>query len=141
MPVGTKNNVIDGCGIHHIAIQTTDWDASIHLYRDVLGMQVVHEFGSPEQPITLLDVGDGSLIELFPPREDDSGEITSGVSLPIVHLALAAKDTRSAVEHIRASGYEITMEPKTLDLNSMHVTIAFFKGPNGEEFELFQTND
>ena len=40
MPVGDKNAVIAGCGMHHVAVQTRDWEASLRLYRDVLGMEV-----------------------------------------------------------------------------------------------------
>ena len=32
MPIGEKNAVIAGCGTHHIAVQTRDWDASLKLY-------------------------------------------------------------------------------------------------------------
>ena len=67
MAVGTKNSVIQGCGAHHIAVQTRDWDTSLTFYKDVLGMEVIAEFGSPERKIVLLDMGDGSHMELFQP--------------------------------------------------------------------------
>jgi catechol 2,3-dioxygenase-like lactoylglutathione lyase family enzyme len=41
MAVGTKNSVIQGCGAHHIAVQTRDWDASLSFYSDVLGMEII----------------------------------------------------------------------------------------------------
>ena len=40
MPVGDKNAVIAVCGMHHVAVQTRDWEASLRLYRDVLAMEV-----------------------------------------------------------------------------------------------------
>ena len=64
----------------------------------------------------------------------------STANSPILHFALATTDTRAAVEHVRQAGYEITAEPRTVDLNGMGVTFAFFKGPNGEEIEFFQTH-
>ena len=67
MAVGTKNSVIQGCGAHHIAVQTRDWEVSLRFYRDVLGMEVIAEFGSPDRKIVLLDMGDGSHMELFQP--------------------------------------------------------------------------
>ena len=70
MPVGTKNVIIKGCGMHHIAIQAQDWEESLRLYRDVLGMELAAEFGSPERKIVLLDMGDGSHVELFAPTAD-----------------------------------------------------------------------
>lgn len=67
MAVGTKNLVIQGCGAHHIAVQRPDWKASLNLYREVLGVQTVAEFGTPERKIVLLDRGDGSHMEPFQP--------------------------------------------------------------------------
>lgn len=139
MPIGNKNKVIQGCGSHHVAVQTRDWDASLKLYCDVLGMELVSEFGSPERKIVLLDMGDGSHIELFQPKADTPPAIPTH-SDPIMHIALATTDTRAAIEHVRKAGYEITVEPKDLILGNLSVTIAFFKGPNGEELEFFQTH-
>jgi glyoxylase I family protein len=139
MPVGNKNKMIQGCGSHHVAIQTRDWDAALRLYLNVLGMEIVSEFGSPERKIVLLDIGDGSHIELFQPKVDTPTAIPT-TNDPIMHIALATTDTRAAIEHVREAGYEITFEPKDLVLDKLKVTIAFFKGPNGEELEFFQTH-
>lgn len=140
MPVGTKNNVILGGGCHHIAVQTRDWDASLKLYRDVLGMPVVAEFGPPERKILLLDMGDGSYMELFPPTTKTPAPGAAAPNDPVTHFALATTDTKAATEHVRQAGYEITVEPQTLNLGPLTVTIAFFNGPNGESIEFFQTH-
>ena len=140
MPVGTKNNVILGGGCHHIAVQTRDWDASLKLYRDVLGMPVVAEFGPPERKILLLDMGDGSYMELFQPRTKTPAPGAAAPNDPVTHFALATTDTKAATEHVRQAGYEITVEPQTLNLGPLTVTIAFFNGPNGESIEFFQTH-
>lgn len=140
MPVGTNNQVIPGCGTHHIAIQSRDWNASLKLYRDVLGMSIVAEFGPLERRIMLLDAGDGSHIELFQPTDDtpDPGRPTSND--PVTHIALATTETRVAIEHVRAHGYEVTVEPKDMNLGGLDVTLAFFKGPSGEVIEFFQVH-
>ena len=70
MPIGTTNSIIPGCGMHHIAVQCRDMDESLKLYRDVLGMTVVAQFGSSDRRILLLDIGDGSHMELFDPKPD-----------------------------------------------------------------------
>ena len=59
---------------------------------------------------------------------------------PVHHFALTTTDIHGAVEHVREAGYEITVEPRDVDLGGLHVTIAFFRGPNGESVEFFQTN-
>jgi glyoxylase I family protein len=140
MPVGNKNSIIKGCGTHHIAVQTRYWEASLKLYQDILGMKRVAEFGPPEQKIILLDTGDGSHIELFAPKAGTPTIGAPAANDPVIHIALATTDTRAALEHVRQAGYEVTVEPKDLDLNGLNVTIAFFKGPNEEVIEFFQTN-
>ena len=141
MPVGNSNQTIPGCGTHHIAVQTRDWEASFKLYRDVLGMNVVAEFGSAERKIVLLDCGDGSHMELFEPQGDTPAPGAEAPNDPVFHFALATTDTRGATERVRQAGYEITVEPKDVELGgALNVTISFFKGPNGEVIEFFQTN-
>tara|TARA_B100001250_G_scaffold185729_1_gene159732 strand:+ start:3285 stop:3716 length:432 start_codon:yes stop_codon:yes gene_type:complete len=142
MPEGNNNFKIPGCGTHHIAVQSYDWEASLRLYCEVLGMRVVEEFGLPDRKIILLDIGDGSHMEIFAPIEEGLGpEIIPCDRIPILHFALATTDTRIAIERVRSAGYEITVEPKEVKLGSLDVTIAFFRGPSGETVEFFQTNN
>jgi glyoxylase I family protein len=138
MPIGTTNRQIPGCGAHHIALQTHDWDASLRLYRDVLGMQIVAEFGPAERRILFLDLGDGSHMELFAPLPATADQPASANMF--THIALATTDTRQVTEQVRQAGYTITVEPKDVQLGSIAATIAFFTGPNGETIEFFQTN-
>jgi glyoxylase I family protein len=138
MPIGSTNRQIPGCGTHHIAVQTRDWDASLRLYRDTLGMQIVAEFGTPERRIILLDIGDGSYLELFAPLPEPADQ-PSGAGL-LTHIALATSDARLATERVRQGGYTITTEPKDVQLGPIAATIAFFSGPNGETIEFFQTH-
>lgn len=136
MPVGTKNTVIRGGGVHHIALQTRAWDASLKFYRDVLGMVEVASFtGGDGQKIVLLDAGDGSHLELFEPTADTK----TGVAADLVtHIALATTDARAATERVRRAGFEITVEPKEVTLGGLEVTLSFFRGPNGELIEFFE---
>ena len=136
MPTGTKNSVIQGAGSHHIAIRAKNWEESLKLYRDVLGMEVIAEFGTPERKIVLLDIGDGSHIELFQPTDN----LPEAGTHPYMHFAFATTDTHASIEHVRSAGYEVTVEPKQVSLGNLEVTIAFFKGPSGEELEFFQTH-
>ena len=138
MPIGTSNSTIPGCGSHHIAIQTRDMNESFKLYRDVLGMQIVAQFGSPERRVFLLDIGDGSHIELFDPTPDTPKPDAAAANDTVTHFALTTTDTVAAIEHVRAAGYTVTVEPRTVDLGALQVTIAFFNGPNGESIEFFQ---
>ena len=134
-----SNTVAKTCGLHHITIQTRDWDASLRLYLEVLGMQVAAEWGPPERRMMLLDVGDGSHIELIGPTANSPVAGSPAANDPLVHLALATADAAAAIEPVRQAGFEVTMEPKDVKLADLEATVAFFKGPNGEVVEFFQT--
>ncbi len=138
MPVGTKNTTIQGCGLHHVSLQTRDLDESLRLYRDVLGMTVVAKGGSPERRIYLLDMGDGSHIELLGPLPDTSRE-SPAAPAPIAHLALTTTDIQAALERVRGAGYQVTRELCDVSMGDLRATIAFFKGPDGEAIELWQS--
>jgi catechol 2,3-dioxygenase-like lactoylglutathione lyase family enzyme len=135
MPTGVKNSTIPGCGFHHISIQTQNMSESLHFYRDILGMRVRLEFNVSGRPFALLDIGDGSYVELQAPKPD-TGEPIPGN--PLVHFALAASNVRAAIEKVRQAGYPVTVEPKDVQLNTLSASVAFFTGPSGESVELFQ---
>lgn len=141
MPIGTKNAVIKGCGMHHVAIQVRDWEATFRLYQDVLGMEIVADFIglTSKRRIVLMDIGDSSYIEFFAPTIDTPPAGSPAANDPLTHFALATTDTQAATEHVRQAGYEVTVDPKDVRMQDIRATISFFKGPNGEVIELFQT--
>jgi glyoxylase I family protein len=102
-------------------------------------MQVAAEFGPEDGRMMLLDVGDGSHLELIAPKADTPAVGSPADSDPLVHLALATSDAAAAIEPVREAGYEVTVEPKDVVLGDMKATVAFFNGPNGEVVEFFQT--
>ena len=101
-------------------------------------MPVVATFGTPERKIVLLDIGDGSYIELFQPTTSTPALGSPAANDPTTHIALTASDTRAATAHVRA-GYLVTVEPKEVRLDTINAVISFFVGPNGEVIEFFQT--
>lgn len=139
MPVGTKNQLAPGLGSHHIAIQTRDYETSKAFYIDVLGMRQTVEWDGGGRRICMLDIGDGSHLELFEPLP--GGEPASEAKGNIVfHFALACTDIAGTLQRVRAAGRKVTVELKDVQLGHLPVTIAFFEGPGGEAVELFQVN-
>ena len=104
-------------------------------YCDVLGMQRVATFGSQERPIHLLDIGDGTHLELFAPVPGISASPPH--EAPYRHIALLVNDVCKAVERVRAAGRPISVEAKNVVLGGRPTTIAFFEGPGGESVEFF----
>ncbi len=137
MPVGSKNQAMAGLGCHHIAIQTRDWDASEKFYIEVMGMEKTVEFIGGGRRIALLDIGDGSHLELFEPTADLEDTAANDT---LTHFALTTTDITAALERVRAAGMEITREATDVNLGGVNVTIAFFTGPSGEVIEFFQVH-
>lgn len=138
MPVGSKNQSIAGLGCHHIAIQTRDWEASQKFYTQVMGMEKIVEFIGGGRRIALLDIGDGSHLELFEPTAESAEDTAANDT--VTHFALTTTDISAALERVRAAGMEIMREPSTVNLGGLNVTIAFFTGPSGEVVEFFQVS-
>jgi catechol 2,3-dioxygenase-like lactoylglutathione lyase family enzyme len=134
----TKNRVVTGT--HHIAIQTTDWEASLHLYRDVLGMTEAVTFDNGTgQSVVLLDTGDGTHVELFEAVPGSAATAQGAFSDVLSHVALTVADARAVTDVVRAAGYEILAEPRDVDLaGRVRLTISFFRGSSGEIVELVE---
>jgi catechol 2,3-dioxygenase-like lactoylglutathione lyase family enzyme len=135
------NKRIDGCSLHHVAVQTRDWDASLGFYRDLLGMRVIAEFGDEHRRLCLLETGGGGHIELYGPTASSPSMPAARPSDPFVHIALATNDTRASIEYVRSAGCEVTVEPLEFDAGALQVIIAFFRGPSGETIEFIQVLD
>ena len=123
-------------GIHHVAMKCQgleEFEKTIHFYRDILGLAEVRRWGNGEKTAVMLDTGAG-LLEIFANGVDRLG---AGA---LRHIALAVEDTDVCIEAARAEGYEITMEPTDLVIQSnppYPARIGFCIGPVGEELEFF----
>ena len=135
------NKLIKGSGFHHIAIRTTNWDASRRFYMDGLGFVERVQWGEEPARACLLDVGDGNYLEIF---ERESGSKPAEGEGNLLHWCLRTENCEAATEVARAAGAEVTVEPKVPDVftaRGLKTRIAFVKGPDGEVLEFFESND
>lgn len=128
------NEIINGAGIHHIALKAKDFDKSVAFYTG-MGFKITAAWGEGDKRICMLDIGDGCLIEMFAGGTD----VSEG---PIIHLAFHVKCADQAYEAgIKAGGvsskppYDFTIPSKPAP---MDVRLAFIIGPDGETIEFFQ---
>ena len=132
-----NNLKLGGGGLHHVAIEASDFDRSMQFYTEGLGFWSVLRFPEEGQTVAMLDTGDGTYIELF---SGGSGERPKG---SVLHLALRTGDCDAATERARAAGGTITQEPADAVLEGdppVPVRYSFCEGPDGEQIELLQTD-
>jgi len=132
------NKKIKGCGFHHVSMRVKDLDKSIKFYTEGLGFVQKASWGQAPGGTVLLDTGDGNYFEISQGDPEQDQEV--GL---FQHIALRTDDCDAAMEAVRATGAEVTVEPKDVSLSGtppLQLRIAFFKGPDGEIIELFQND-
>ena len=130
------NEKIPGAGTHHIAISSAGFDRSIQFYTEGLGMKPVAFWGENEGRAALLDIGDGSHVELFA-----GGNPHAQQNARFVHFAIRTTDPDRAFVNALAAGAKEKMPPTTLNIPSdppIPARIAFVFGPDGEVLEFFK---
>ena len=141
-------------GIHHTAISTGDLDRALTFYRDLLGFEVVMEFGWPEgtefaDSITglkgsaartaMLRAGN-THIEIFeysspPPKEGDPRRPVCDHG--ITHFCVDVVDIEAEYERLKAAGMTFHCPP--LDLGVAKATYG--RDPDGNVVELQEVID
>ena len=130
-------NHLHVCGIHHVAIRASDFDATVKFYTEGLGFTLFRTWVDGKMRAAMIDTGAGSHLEIF--SGGDSGDRPKG---HWDHLAFICHDTESAIARVKALGCQVTVDCVEVAIPSdppLPVRLAFFKGPDGEVIELFQT--
>jgi methylmalonyl-CoA epimerase len=103
--------------IDHVGVAVEDIDAALALYRDVLGMPLVHRETVSEQGVdaALLDVGDGHVELLRPLRPDTAvGKFLAKRGPGLHHVAYRVPDIDATLDQLRAAGLRLIDErPRT----------------------------
>jgi methylmalonyl-CoA/ethylmalonyl-CoA epimerase len=103
--------------IDHVGIAVDDIDASLAVYRDLLGMPLVHRETVAEQGVdaALLDVGDGH-IELLQPLGPETavGKFLAKRGPGLHHIAYRVEDINQVLSALAESGARLIDErPRT----------------------------
>ena len=127
------NEKIKGLRYAHAAIVCKDFERSLAFYR-ALGFTPYVTWGEGKEQIMLLDIGDGSKVELFAKGSDEYSEMGK-----FLHLAFAVENVDEAYHTALAAGATPLIPPKDMPLEStpkrITLRVAFVKGPDGEEIE------
>ena len=116
-------------GMAHACFTVSDLDASIHFYRDQLGLKPAFDFRREDGTRfgLYLHLGGRTFIELF---QGQLGERAEGQSYK--HICLEVDDIESTVAELRARGVEVS-DPK---LGSDQSWQAWITDPDGNRMEL-----
>lgn len=125
-------------GIHHVAIKANgveQFEKTINFYKEILGLPLIRRWEKGGAFCAMLDTGSG-ILELF---SNADCEPQLG---PLRHIAFEVESVDDCIEAVRAAGYQITVEPKDVDIPSdpvFPIRVGFCIGAAGEEVEFFAT--
>ena len=126
------NEIIRGMGTSHTAVAAVDFEKSLKFYA-ALGIKCFTQWGGEGNRIALLDVGDGTRIELF-----EKPELTAGEAA-LLHLAFSVQNVDEAYAAALRAGAVSLRAPEELPLDAkpfrVALRVAFVRGPAGEELE------
>ena len=124
-------------GVHHIGMSSTHFDETVRLYQEGLGFAIKHTWGK-DQRVYMLDMGDGSCIEVF--EEKDKDLPTMGRWM---HVAINTDDIQKSYEQAVRAGAKPKLPPTFADIveatpQQVNMWFAYVVGFDGEEIEFIQ---
>jgi catechol 2,3-dioxygenase-like lactoylglutathione lyase family enzyme len=114
---------MDVLGLVWVGTRTDRHAETTAFFRDVLGLPVSHT----EPDFAVLDVPDGSTVEVFGPRSEFNRHFTH----PVAGFRVA--DVAAAQAELEAVGVEVVLRPDGGERSWMH-----FRAPDGFVYELVQ---
>ena len=133
-----RSNQLIGFGLV-VGLQGTGDDASVPFTTQSMKAMLSQMGVRIDGPLSDFDTGGGGYLEIFENHVETPAP--GGV---LFHLAIRATDVTAVTERVRVAGCKITVEPKDVVIATTNgagpvpVRLAFFEGPNGEVWELFQ---
>lgn len=126
---------------HHIALKVTDIDNSLRFYSEGLGMKVLKTWGEGDSRAAMIDIGDGSCIEMF--AGGIKGELSQDRAGSFVHFAFNVENPDEWYDRALSCGAVSKSAPADLlvetSADPLDVRIAFVYGPDGEVLEFFHS--
>jgi methylmalonyl-CoA/ethylmalonyl-CoA epimerase len=113
--------------IDHVGVAVEDIDAAIAVYRDTLGMPLVHRETVAEQGVdaALLDVGD-SHVELLQPlgRETAVGRFLARRGPGLHHVAYRVEDIEATLNALAGAGIRLIDEQPRVGIRRSRVAFV-----------------
>ena len=127
--------------IDHVGVAVSDIDAALALYRDALGMALVHRETVSEQGVdaALLDIGDGH-VELLAPLgpETTVGKFLARNGAGLHHVAYRVADVQATLDAARAAGLRLVDETPRTGIRGSRVAFLHPAATGGVLTEIVQ---
>jgi methylmalonyl-CoA epimerase len=127
--------------IDHVGVAVEDIDAALALYRDGLGMPLVHRETVTEQGVdaALLDVGDGH-IELLAPLHPDTpvGKFLARKGPGLHHVAYRVQSVEETLSALSAAGMRLIDEQPRNGIRGSRVAFVHPASTGGVLTEIVQ---
>ncbi len=127
--------------IDHVGVAVEDIDAALALYRDALGMPLVHRETVAEQGVdaALLDVGDGH-IELLEPLgpETPVGKFLARKGPGLHHVAYRVANVEDALSALAGAGLRLIDEQPRTGIRGSRVAFLHPASTGGVLTEIVQ---
>jgi methylmalonyl-CoA epimerase len=127
--------------IDHVGVAVEDIEATIQLYRDTLGMPLVHRETVSEQGVeaALLDVGDGH-VELLKPLAADTavGKFLQKRGPGLHHVAYRVDDVEAELGRLAAAGIKLIDEQPRIGIRGSRVAFVHPSSTGGVLTEIVQ---
>jgi methylmalonyl-CoA/ethylmalonyl-CoA epimerase len=127
--------------IDHVGVAVEDIDAALALYRDALGMPLVHRETVAEQGVdaALLDVGDGH-VELLQPLSPETpvGKFLARKGPGLHHVAYRVADVEGALASLAAAGLRLIDERPRNGIRGSRVAFVHPSSTGGVLTEIVQ---
>jgi catechol 2,3-dioxygenase-like lactoylglutathione lyase family enzyme len=125
--------------LHHIAVQTADFDRAYEFFHDILQLDLT---SGPRDFKTrrLCVFGAGPVeIELYSLKHGQTPTAYSATGVGPTHLAFATKELDAFLAKCSAKGVTVIKPPfEILNEDGTISRLAFLQGPDGEEVEIRQ---
>jgi methylmalonyl-CoA/ethylmalonyl-CoA epimerase len=127
--------------IDHVGVAVEDIDAAVALYRDTLGMPLVHRETVADQGVeaALLDIGDGHL-ELLQPLGPETavGKFLAKRGPGLHHVAYRVSSVEETLRELSAAGLRLIDERPRTGIRGSRVAFVHPAGTGGVLTEIVQ---
>jgi catechol 2,3-dioxygenase-like lactoylglutathione lyase family enzyme len=123
--------------IDHVAVQTSNLDAAVHFYVDILGAELLERRTFKRRQMAWMRVGN-TKIELFSKREGETLEKWTDFYSGPVHIAFVVPDLDLFLSEAQSKGAKFHHSHPAPFIPPVEGApkIAYLLGPDGEEVEI-----